>query len=206
MKIKECLESTGAYAILKWSLLTTIIFVIIFSTLLSINFTINYLAKNTFLSKTSISGIKIGKLNKEEARSKIETKLDFIKRKGFIYTSDIKTVIIYPTIKALNKDTSYPLISWQIEKSLAQILKLQNNNKLNNLWAKIKTITVGSDYNLFFTWNKEQHLEILKSNLNNLLPEKKEASFKIINNEIEIIPEQIGKTFNFTKALEDTEK
>ena len=206
MKIKECLESTKAYAILKWSLLTTIIFVIIFSTLLSINFTINYLAKNTFLAKTSISGINIGKLNKEEARSKIETKLDFIKRKGFVYTSDIKTVIVYPNIKALNKDTSYPLISWEIEESLNQILELQNNNKLNNLWKKIKTIIVGSEYNLSFTWNKEQHLEILKDNLNDLLPEKKEASFKIINNEVEIMPEQIGKTFNFIQALEDTER
>ena len=203
--IKKCLEGYRSSLVIKWSLLITIIFIIIFIILLSINFSINYLAKNTFLPKTNISGINVGKLNKEEALNKIETKLDFIKRRGFVYTSDIKTIIIYPTIKAIDKDASYPLISWEIEKSLDNILNLQNNNKLNNPFLKIKTITIGSNYKLLYTWDKEQHLEILENNLNNLLIEKKEASFDIVNDEIKINSEEIGKTFNFQQALIDTE-
>lgn len=205
MKIKEYINNKRAYAIIKWSLLTTTIFIIFFIIILSINLTINHLYKNTFLPKTSISGINIGRLNIEEAKKKIETKIDFINRRGFIYTNNIKTVIIYPTIKAIEADTSYPLVSWQVDESLNSLLKLQDNNNLLNLFNKIKTIITGKNYNLLYTWDKEQHLEILKDNLNNLLQEKQEAYFNIIGNEIEIIPEQIGQTFNFEQALKDTE-
>ncbi len=208
MKIKECIEcikNNKNYDIMKWSLLITTIFVIIFIILLSINFTLNYLSKDIFLPKTKISGISIGKLNQEEARNKIENKLDFVNRNGFVYVSDNKTFIIYPTIKAIEKDTSYSLISWRIDESLNNILELQNNNKITNLFSKIKIIAVGIDYNLLYNWNEKQHLEILKNNLNDLLTKKEEASFNIIDKEINIIPEKIGQTFNFEKAIKNTE-
>jgi len=205
MKIKNYINNKKAYAIIKWSLLTTTIFIVFLIIITSINLTINHLYKDVFLPKTTISGINIGRLNIEEAKKKIETKIDFINRRGFVYTNDIKTVIIYPTIKAIETDTSYPLISWQVDESLDKLLKLQDNNNLFNLFNKIKTIITGNKYTLLYTWDKEQHLEILKNNLNNLLQEKEEAYFNIVENEIEIIPEQIGQTFDFNKGIDDTE-
>jgi len=204
-KIKNFFLNIKHFVILKWSLLIMALFIVLWLSVLTANATINSKYNGIFLKGTEVAGVDIGNLDFEQAKEKINQRIDFISRRGFVYNTPDKTVVIYPNVPAIESaDTSYPLVYWEIDKTLGAIEKKQSNNHLSNLISKIKTLSNGSNFELQYSWDQKQHLEILISNLKGLLMDKAEASFEIIDNSLKVVPEQIGLTFDYHRAMDDT--
>ncbi|MCB9803052.1 VanW family protein [Candidatus Nomurabacteria bacterium] len=205
--IEEQVAKIKKMSWLKWPLILSAIFAILLLAFWLTNMTVNQNYQNVILPKVSIGSNLVENLSYEEARDLLQKRVDFISRRGFIYQSDLKNIIVYPNVNSIEStDSSYALVSWDIEKSLDQIFVWQQDKSWKNLFSKLITMWKGKDFVLQYKWDKEQHLNILQNGLKDVLTEKKEASFEILDGELKIIPGQSGQIFDYQTALADTEK
>ncbi|RJQ33841.1 hypothetical protein C4566_02840, partial [Candidatus Parcubacteria bacterium] len=155
----------------------------------------------------SVAGLDIGELTYEEARDKIQKQVDVINKSGFVYKSEQKTVTISPTLSSLGaSDTSYAIVFWDVDKSLSQVVSFQKNSSFSSLFNKLKVILFGEDFPIIYSWDRQQHKQILADNFADVLSQKVEASFYFDESgELKIIGAQTGKTFSYDQALADTE-
>ena len=191
---------------LVWPLLTVAIFIILAIILFWTNSSLNKKYENIFLAKTSVAGVDISKLSFEEAQQKIQKQVDFLNKRGFVYTSSLKPVTVYPTVTALEADTSYSLVAWDITRTLEEVQNKQSSKSIVYLFNKLSNVVFGRDFDLEYNWDKEQHQEILQNSLEELLTAKQEASFEFTENGIKISAEEPGQTIKYDKALDITEK
>ncbi len=97
--------------IFKWSLVIMIIFSIFIISTLVANAYLGDSYKDKFLKNTTIGHVDIGGMTIEEAREKIEERLDVLYKRGFVYVSSNKTISIFPIVQSIESpDTSYPLL------------------------------------------------------------------------------------------------
>lgn len=205
--MKEFFLKIKNHKAFKWSLVILAIFVIVIVSIFVTNAYIGDNYKDKFLTGTKIAGVDVGNLDIESAREKLEEKLGVINKRGFVYNGAGKTVSILPIVQSIESpDTSYPLVIWDIEKSLQDVKATQDGNSLKDLMNKINILRKGNNYDLQYSWDRKQHLDILSDNFADTLSEKKEANFEFRGDTLEIIPEQIGQTFDYKKALDVTEK
>ena len=123
----------------KWSLLIMTVFVIALVLIFGGNAYINKKYSGVFLKGVKAAGIDIGGLSLDQAREKIQRQIDFVNSRGFVYTNSVKPVVIHPNVSAMEStDSSYSIVSWDIDKSLEQVMDFQNDQRLNNLFNKIK--------------------------------------------------------------------
>jgi len=161
--------------------------------------------QDKFLPNVKISGIEIGGLTAEEARTKLDKRIDFVNRRGFVYISPAKTVTINPSVSALDSTESLDLIvSWNVDKSLLKVNSWQNKE---NLIGKLLTFVGEKDFLLEYNWDKEEHQKILSDSFEDVLVEKQEASFTFVGEkDLQIIAENSGQAFNYEQALLDTQE
>ncbi|MFA6253190.1 MAG: VanW family protein [Patescibacteria group bacterium] len=192
---------------LKIILIVAAVFCFLLVAVFVANATVNYKYANVFLPGTKLGSVDIGSLTYEQAKNKVQERLDTLSRDGFIYVGQGKKATIYPIISAGSADSSFPLVMWQPEKSLDKILKFQKDERPANLLNKISVMLGGKTWSLDYTWGKERHLNILAEDFKGLLPVKKEASFEFEQNGgLKISPEIIGQTFTYEQAMSDTEE
>ncbi|OGY93297.1 MAG: hypothetical protein A2406_00900 [Candidatus Komeilibacteria bacterium RIFOXYC1_FULL_37_11] len=161
--------------------------------------------QDKFLPNIKIGGVDIGGLSTEEARTKIGKRIDFVNRRGFVYLSSAKTVTINPNLSGLESADSLKLmVSWDLDKSL---IKAQAWQKGAGLIAKLQTFAKDRDFPLYYNWDRDEHQKILKNNFSDILNDKKDASFYFSDSgDLKIDPESAGQTFNYEKALSDTQE
>lgn len=191
----------------RWLAIGVAILVLLVVLVWGTNLAVNNAYQDKFLPGVKVGGVDIGGLVLTEARSKIDKRIDFINRRGFVYISPDKTVTIYPTVSALaSADSVNLIVSWDNDKSLEAVSDWQNNNKFSNLLPKLWTLLRGKSFSIVYNWDREQQLEILQSSFADSLAKKKEASFEFVEDTLIILPEQVGKTFDYQAALVDTKK
>ncbi len=161
--------------------------------------------QDKLLKGISVAGIDIGNLSLEEARSRLDKRIDFVSRRGFVYTAAGKTVTIYPSISTMESADSIDLIvSWNTDETLA---KVEDFNKNTNLFWRIVTLLKGRDFALSYNWDREQHQEIMMQSFQGLLSDKQEADFYFDDQDsIHFTPEQAGRTFDYHQAMAATQK
>lgn len=166
---------------------------------------LNNIYENKFLPNINLAGLDIGGLSIEEARAKLDKQIDFVNRRGFVYVSPVKTVTINPSVAGLESAESVDMIvSWDIDKSLSQVEAWQKNQ---GLFAKLLVFLSKKDFPLFYNWDKEEHRKILSDSFSDVLSNKQEASFSFIgDNDLEVIAESSGQTFDYDRALSETQK
>lgn len=202
---KEQLEKMKNFSWWKWPIIITAIFAILLLIFWLVNLSLNQNYQDIILPKVSIGGSNVAGLNYEQAREVLQKKVDFISRRGFVYVHPLKSVTIYPNVSSIeSSDTSYALVSWDIDKSLQEVFAWQQDQSFKRVFAKLFTIWKGKDFALQYQWDREQHLHILQDALAGVLSEKKEASFSIVNNSLQISPEESGQIFDFNLALQNT--
>ncbi len=204
---QEQLEKIKNFSWWKWPIIITAIFAILALSLwlLSVNLNQNY--QDVILPKVSIGGNSVAGLNYEQARELLQKKVDFISRRGFVYKHPLKEVVVYPNVSAIeSSDTSYSLVSWELDKSLEEVFSWQQDKSFANLFVKLLALIKGKDFNLQYQWDSEQHLVILQDALAGVLTEKKEASFNIVDGKLNISKEESGQAFDLKAALKNTEK
>lgn len=160
--------------------------------------------EDKFLPNISIAGIDIGNLSKEEARAKLDKRIDFVNRRGFVYVSPVKTVTINPNTSGLESAESLGLIVfWDLDKSLARVNAWQNQA---SVVVKLLAFVKDNDFSIYYNWDREEHRQILADNFKDVLKDKQEASFSFVDNDLQIISESPGQTFDYDKALADTQE
>lgn len=167
------------------------------------NFDNNY--QDRFLPNIKIGGVDIGGLNTEEARIKLAKRIDFVNRRGFVYVASGKTITITPDISGLESADSLKLIvSWDLDKSLFKIKDWQKTaSLLSRAWLFVKE----KDFSLYYNWDRDEHQKILKNNFSDILNDKQDANFYFAENgDLIINPESAGQTFNYEKALKNTQE
>ncbi|MFA6308100.1 MAG: VanW family protein [Patescibacteria group bacterium] len=181
------------------------IFIFLSISIWGLEIVLNNNYQDKFLPNISIAGIDIGGLSLEDARAKLDKRIDFVNRRGFVYISPIKTVTINPNISAMNPADSVKLIVfWDVDKSLLQVDTWQNSS---SFWGKARTFLSVKDFPLIYSWDRDEHQKILKESFSNILSEKKEASFSFVDdNDLQIVAENIGQTFDYDQALKDTQE
>lgn len=191
----------------KWSLITAAILLFVFILAMSANIFINANLNDKILKGVSIGENNLSQLSRTEARQLLQQKVDFLSRRGFVYQHPLKTATIYPTVNSLEStDTSYSLVSWDIEPSLDQVFAWQNNKSFKNLFSKLQALFFHKDFPLYYQWDESKHLEFLQSSLQGVLLSKKEANFIIKNNTVEFSSEQSGQIFDYRLAMAETKK
>jgi vancomycin resistance protein YoaR len=192
---------------LKIILIVAAVFCFLLVAVFVANATVNYKYANVFLPGTKLGSVDIGGLTYEQAKKKAQEHLDTFSRDGFVYMGQGKKSIIYPIVSSGSADSSFPLVTWQMEKSLDKILKFQKDERPANLLNKISVMLGGKTWLLDYTWDKERHRSILEEDFKGLLPVKKEASFEFESTGgLKINPEIIGQTFTYEQAMSDTEE
>jgi vancomycin resistance protein YoaR len=193
---------------LKWSLGIVTVFIILTILSLLLNFWLNHKYQGQFFKGVSLAGLDLTGLTFEEAQTRVQKQVDFINKRGFVYTSEeLKPIIIYPNVSSLNSaDASYSLMTWEVEKSLQAIQTWQNKKDFTNLPSKIAALLGGKNFFLIYNWNKEKYAEILKDNFSSLLTTKQEATFSWQGENLVITTEQPGRTIDYKQALQETEK
>lgn len=190
---------------MKWSLISVAILLFLGLVLFVTNILIDKNYQNTFLKGTKVGSVDIGDLSFEEAKSKLDKRIDFVNRRGFVYTASNKTVTVYPTVSAIDSPDSISMIvSWEIAKSLDNVTNAQKEKSLTNFFVKLKVLISGHSYPLFYHWDKEQHMAILEQSFSDILLDKKEASFEFLEANLKINSEEAGKTFDYNQAINDT--
>lgn len=190
----------------KWSLITMAVFVIGFILLISVHFYVEIKYDNKFLPGISIEGVDIGNMDFEKARATIDKRIDYLNTQGFVYKTANKPVIIYPKLSVVDSvDSPYILVDWDVDRSLYQAQKLQQDKSIKGLISKVKVLFFGQDFPIIYSWDRKQHLDILQASFSDLLTEKVEASFSWQGDSIKIIPEKVGQTFDYDQALKETE-
>lgn len=191
----------------KWSLMTAAVLLLLVGLAFAANWGINANLSDKILTGVSLGANDLSGLNKDEARKVLQQKIDFLSRRGFVYQHPLKTLTVYPNVTSLESaDTSYPLVSWDIEPSLDQIFAWQNDKSIKNFLPKLQALVFKKNFPLSYQWDEQQHLAMLEAGLQNVLLAKKEANFEIKNNEVSFTPEQSGQTFDFTAAMVETKK
>lgn len=191
---------------LKWSLVAMAFFVILLIVALISNLWINDVYQSRFLKGTKVGTVDIGGLSAEEARSKIDKRLDFINHRGFVYVSSAKTVTIYPNISAIDSpDSISSLVFWDIDKSLKEVSDFQQNNNFFYLPRKLWVLIKGENFPVSYRWDPGQYREVLMASFAGVLSNRQEASFRIVGDNLLINSEQTGQTFDYDQALETTQ-
>lgn len=204
-KIREGLKQDKNIKIIKWILWPVVILIFLLALVLTANATINTKYREVYLPGTKLGGVDIANLSLEQAKTKVQARIDELNRQGFTYTLNNEKIVVLPSVSsAESADIAYPIIIWQADNSLQAISRWQADNSLTNLLNKVYVWIQGKDWPLAYTWDKEQHFKILADNVTDFLTDKQEASFKFIGQGLEISPEKIGQTFDQSQALEDT--
>lgn len=204
-KVKDFFASDKKIKILKWTLWTLVVLILLLVGVLTANATINTKYREVYLPGTQLASVDIGNLSLEQAKAKVQARVDAVNQQGFSYLLGDKQFVVLPSVSSIDSaDISYPIILWQTENSLQAIQNWQANNSLTNLINKVYVWSRGKNWPLAFTWDREQHLQILQDNLSGVLTEKQEANFKFSDSGLEIMPEKIGQTFDQAKVLAET--
>ncbi|MBU1202633.1 VanW family protein [Patescibacteria group bacterium] len=158
------------------------------------------------LKGISVAGVDIGGITVDEARAKLDKRIDFVNSRGFVYKANNKEVTIYPNIAAIDgADSLAWLVSWDVEKTLLEVTSFQNDKSFGNFFNKLATLTKGRDFPIYYKWDKEQNQQILENSFKELLLEKKEASYFFEEDgSLGITQESIGQTFDYQLALAET--
>ena len=70
----------------------------------------------------------------------------------------------------------------------------------------MNVLITGEEFPILYSWDRKQHLDLLQQFFVDVLPNKQEASFVFLEENLDITPSQTGQTFDFKSALDQTEK
>lgn len=192
---------------LKLTIILAAVFCFVIVGVMVTNAVVNYKYANVYLPGTRLGHIDIGSLTYEQAKKKTQTALDGISKRGFVYTGAGKNVTIYPIVNSGSADSAFPLVIWQAEKTLDDILKFQKDERFANLLNKIAVMLGGKTWDIEYTWDRDRHLALLKEGFVGVLSNKKEASFSFdASNNLLISPENSGQTMDYARAMDVTEQ
>ncbi len=154
-----------------------------------------------------IANITLDGLTYNEALDRVQKQVDQINASGLTYVSPQKQVTLTPTLVSTgDPDVSRQLIIWNASASVADLYQIgKSSNPLINVRDFFRMI-IGVNQPMAYTWNRDEYSATLRQSYAGTLGEKKDAQLYFDNGQPKISSEASGITFNFDRALKQTER
>jgi len=195
----------GNHRLWSWLLITVASFVLICLLLLVTAWLLQLTYRDRFWPGVKAASVSLGGLDYRTGSEALQKRIDVVNNHGFVYTSQVKTVKIYPTtVGPDDPDISRQIVSWQIQPALDQAWSIGKNT--NPLFAIRDAfgIVAGRSVDVPYNWNEAEFLSGLKNSFAGTVQEKKEATLIFEQGQPTITNEATGITFNFDQALKLT--
>jgi vancomycin resistance protein YoaR len=188
-----------------WLLIVVASFALICLLLLITAWILQLTYRDRYWPSVSIADVNLGGKPYQVGSDQLQAKIDSVNNQGFTYTSDVKTIKIYPTTVAPgDPDISHQLVSWHTQKALDQAWAIgKSSNPLITIRDAFGLIT-GRSFDVPFDWTQEEFMSVLRDSFAGTVTEKKEATLIFDQNQPVITSEATGVTFNFDQALKQT--
>ena len=146
-----------------------------------------------------VAGISLGGKTMDQASELLQKKIDDFSQKGIILIYKNNPVNITPIIASSSgPDLSYKIIEFHPELTLQKAFTFgRDDTALNNLKRRVRAIYQKRDLPIDFNLNQEELLVILEDNFKQYENPAKNAQLHIIEDDVIIIEEESGKTFDY---------
>ncbi|MCD4761804.1 VanW family protein [bacterium] len=163
----------------KWLLVMIAIFLLLLFLLSAAYFIFEKQYENRIYPGIIIGGINMSGLTKEEAKNKLNTKINNLHENGIEFHYHDFSANLMPLVSSFENDLAYEIITFDIEKTLEQALdygrftkfylykkiKYQKvQNFYPNLQNKLKALFYNVNFPVNFTINDEELISFLKNN------------------------------------------
>lgn len=145
-------------------------------------------------------GVKLGSyslsgLTFPAAENKIQTIINKVNEKDLVFVWD-------------NQSFTVPaMVDYNLPKTIFEIKSYGRQGTFLNMWFERWLGLIGqAQITPSFTWNQEELLSILKSNLADLETPGRNAGFFIQGQEVDLAPERAGVVFDYNSVLLEAEK
>ena len=193
-----------------------IIFSVVFLLFVGISLGISYLNwQNNYRNRIN-PGIKIGQidlggLTKDQAENKIDIEANRLETSGLTVSYADKQVTL-PSVIALNTDLSFPVFTYDREKTMQKVLAASSQNSFfSYLSSFIKKVFFDQNIEMAYSLDKDRAKSFLSENLKDLEIKPLDASFTIKKNtgndlSFAIEPERVGKQIDYDLAFDHIEE
>lgn len=190
----------------KWQFISLAIFFIFLLCCL-----IAYLAfENKFENKIYpgifVGDINIGNLEFEEAKKILNKKVDEINQNGIIFTYQNQQTALLPVISSLEADLAYPIITFEVEKTITRALNFgRSKNLFSNSIDKTKLLTKKVVIPMAFSLNEGVIKQVLAENFSGLETPAEDAKLIYKKNyngiEFDVSEEKLGQKINYESGI-----
>lgn len=158
-----------------------------------------------------VVGTNLGGKGAEEARRILQQKTDAYMRKGLVFHSGGKEIVINPTVIAPgDPDLYYELISFNLDKTIQAAMSVgRGRNPLVRFRDLLLTLARGRTVPLSYTLNNDALQKTLRENFETLAdpPENARPLVQFRGDEISVtvLPEKAGTIFDYETAIKDVQ-
>ncbi|MFH1668021.1 MAG: VanW family protein [Candidatus Komeilibacteria bacterium] len=186
---------------MKWLLIIITASLILITLLLAFGFSLHKYYANKYIYGMSVAHFDIGGLQKDVVNKMVQEKVDNYRQAGINYDFNGHALRIDTTISSAELETSYDLIHYQLEETLAVLWQIgHEKGYLNNFWQQLKHLLRQTNYPLLVDFDENRFISVLQTNLEQYETIGRNAQPKIINDdEINILPHALGMTFDYQK-------
>ncbi|MEK7516392.1 MAG: VanW family protein [Patescibacteria group bacterium] len=156
-----------------------------------------------------VVGADLGGKGAEEARKILQQKTDAYMRKGIVFVSGGKEIVINPTVIAPeDPDLYYELISFDLDKTIMAAMAVGREKNPLVRWYDFALAQVqGRDIPLTYNLNREALRKALRENFDALADPPQNArplvQFRDNGVSVTVLPEKAGTVFDYEAAIEN---
>ncbi|MBN1326304.1 VanW family protein [Candidatus Falkowbacteria bacterium] len=190
-------------------LILTVFFIFLLLLIITPVFAYQYIYKDKIYLGVSIDGINVGGLNKEQARDKLNQRIDSLKMRGLnFYYKDDKLNIDFTALSPTDPDLAFPILSFDVDAMADLAFRHgRSSDFFTNLLNQITAVLQNPAYRVNYALNETELRNILINRFRSFDQPGNNASIKYLSdNKIEINPEIYGLTINYDEAIADLKK
>ncbi|MFW0838031.1 MAG: VanW family protein [Candidatus Komeilibacteria bacterium] len=192
---------------MKWFLLIATTSLLIMSILLLLAWGLHQYYQDRYLYGISVANIKLGGLNKVEARKIIQSAVDDYKKNGLSYIYDNNKINLQTSITSSELATSYDIINFNIDQTLEQLWLLGHENGYSaNFWQQIKHALVPRHYPLLLDTDTARLKNMLITNFQKYATPGSDALPIITDGQVQIKSHSLGTTFAYDDIIKKTNR
>lgn len=200
-------------ASLKWLRHAAVIFFIFIFLSTATYLGFDFFYKDKIFPNLSVAGLNLGGLTSEEAKAELNSATNTLNENGVNFQYRDKNAVITPVVSSFEGDIAFPVITFHINETIDRVMAVgRSGNLIKKAFSRLNSFFYKRNFNIAFSLKKEQIIKILEENyeisegqaanamLTSTTTWDNSRQKKIIFN---IIPEKIGFTFEYEKAVEE---
>jgi len=194
----------------EWLKIISAIFLIVLILSLVAGVILDSTYKNKILSNIYIGEIKLGRLERHEAKALLSKKIDNIEQNGVPFIYGDRQVVITPLITSSEGDIAYHIINFDADQAVDLAYSFgHNRNPLINTDQKLASLFTARHLHMPFVINQTEIKNILSQNFSGYETPAQDAKLIYARNKYKknytfsVQSENLGKKINYDKGLNE---